>query len=259
MSEQNTTELGGQWAVVTGASKGIGFGIARALAGAGASVVLVARGEEALAEAARKLRAQACDGQLFTTMSVDTADPAAIHAMFDRMEVELPQLNIYVANAGYGTITPFLDLRQDEWDSIVALNLTGTFVGCQRAARMMTRTGRDVNSSILVVSSVRATGARAGRLPYSATKAGLNQLVRVAALELAEHNVRVNAVSPGITATPMALENNPVIFAEAAAGVPMGRAATPADIGAAAVYLCSPAAQFVTGANIVIDGGESLS
>jgi NAD(P)-dependent dehydrogenase (short-subunit alcohol dehydrogenase family) len=179
--------------------------------------------------------------------------------MFDRLEADLPQLNIYVANAGYGTITPFLDLRQDEWDSIVALNLTGTFVGCQRAARMMTKTDRDVNSSILVVSSVRATGARPGRLPYSATKAGLNQLVRVAALELAEHNIRVNAVSPGITATPMALENNPVIFAEAAAGVPLGRAATPADIGAAALYLCSPAAQFITGANIVIDGGESLS
>ena len=90
------------------------------------------------------------------------------------------------------------------------------------------------------------------------TKAGLNQFVRVAAYELAEHGIRVNALSPGITATPMALEGNPAVFAEMTAEVPLGRAGSPTDMGSAAVYLSSPAARFVTGANLIVDGGESL-
>lgn len=251
-----TTDLTGQWAVVTGASKGIGLGIAEALAGAGANVVLVARTEDQLSATAADLAGRSA-GSIVPVVA-DTADAGSIGALFDRLENELPQLNIFVANAGYGTITPFLDVTLDEWNGILALNLTGTFLGCQRAARLMTRTGPEVNSSILVVSSIRALGARAGRLPYSATKAALNQLVRVAALELGPQNIRVNALSPGITATPMALENNPEIFAEATAGVPMGRAGSQADMGAAALYLCSPASRFVTGANLVVDGGESL-
>ena len=89
------------------------------------------------------------------------------------------------------------------------------------------------------------------------TKAGLNQFVRAAAHELAPLGIRVNALSPGITATPLALEGNPEVFEEMAATVPLGRAGEPEDMGAAAVYLCSPAARFVTGANLVVDGGES--
>lgn len=251
-----TTDLSGQWAVVTGASKGIGLGIAEALAGAGANLVLVARTADQLAAAAADLDARS-SGTVVPAVA-DMADPDSIAALFDRLEAELPQLNVFVANAGYGSITPFLNVTPEEWAGILALNLTGTFFGCQRAARMMTKTGPEVNSAILVVSSIRAIGARVGRLPYSATKAALNQLVRVAALELGDQNIRVNALSPGITATPMALENNPEIFAEATAGVPMGHAGSPADMGAAALYLCSPASRFVTGANLVVDGGESL-
>ena len=91
------------------------------------------------------------------------------------------------------------------------------------------------------------------------TKAGLNQFVRAAAHELAPLGIRVNALSPGITATPLALEGNPEVFEEMAATVPLGRAGEPEDMGAAAVYLCSPEARFVTGANLVVDGGESLA
>jgi glucose 1-dehydrogenase len=140
----------------------------------------------------------------------------------------------------------------------MSLNLTGTFLCCQEAARMMVA-HPGPNKAILVVSSIRALGARPGRLAYAVTKAGLNQMVRVAALELARHNVRINALSPGITATPLALESNPEIFAETAATVPLGRAGTPLDMAAAAVYLCSAEAQFVTGTNLIVDGGESLA
>src|SRR5204863_9051335 len=100
--------------------------------------------------------------------------------------------------------------------------------------------------------------ARPGRVAYAVTKSGLNQMVRVAAVELANHGIRVNALSPGITATPMSEEGNPEVFAEMAATVPLGRAGTPLDMAAGAVYLSSPAAQFVTGINLIVDGGESL-
>ena len=109
------------------------------------------------------------------------------------------------------------------------------------------------------MSSIRAVGVRPGRLAYAVTKAGLNQFVRAAAYELAPLGIRVNALSPGITATPLALEGNPEVFEEMVATVPLGRAGEPEDMAAAALYLCSPAARFVTGANLVVDGGESLA
>jgi NAD(P)-dependent dehydrogenase (short-subunit alcohol dehydrogenase family) len=179
--------------------------------------------------------------------------------MFAELDDTLPALDILVANAGWGTVRPFLEVPREEWDEQLALNLTGTFLTMQWAGRRMQKAADGTDRSILVVSSIRALGARAGRAPYSATKAALNQLVRVAALELAPIGVRVNVLSPGITATPMALLENPEVYAEMTQSVPLGRSGTPLDMGAAAVYLCSPQAQFVTGANLVVDGGESLS
>jgi NAD(P)-dependent dehydrogenase (short-subunit alcohol dehydrogenase family) len=267
--------LADRWAVVTGASKGIGFGIARGFVAAGANVMIVARTAEDLQEAGELLRKQAGDGQVVATARADTSDPASVDELFTAIAEQLPRLDIYVANAGSGVVTPFLEIPREEWDHTVALNLTGTFLGCQRAARLMVageygRPGDDRaihgddraihgdDRAILVVSSIRSLGVRPGRLAYSVTKAGLNQLVRVAAYELAEHRIRVNALLPGITATPLALEGNPEIFAAASASVPLGRAGGPGDMASAAVYLCSPAARFVTGTQLVVDGGESL-
>src|SRR6266508_3132405 len=237
----------GQWAAITGASKGIGLGIATQFVDAGASVVIVARGVETLKSACEDLRARASAAQSVVPLAADASDPTAIAALFDGIRSEAPQLNIFVANAGSGRIVPFLDLT-----------LTGTFLCCQHAARMMNETAPDANKAILVVSSIRAVGVRPGRLAYAVTKAGVNQLVRAAAYELAPLGIRVNALSPGITATPLALEGNPEVFEEMTAMVPLGRAGTPEDMAGAALYLCSPAARFVTGAEVVVDGGESL-
>lgn len=252
-------ELKGQWAVVTGASKGIGEAIAQRFAGAGANVVMVARGRESLEEAATgvRARARADASQRVLTVVADVAQRESLDALFDFVAAETPALNIFVANAGTGYVTPFLDCTPEEWDEIVALNFTGTIYGCQLAARLMARHPTD-NAAILVVSSIRATGARAGRLVYSATKAAVNQSVRVAALELAPHGVRINAVSPGITETPLAARN-PAAFDEAVRNVPLGRAAAPLDLAEASYFLCSPAARFITGVNLAVDGGESLS
>jgi NAD(P)-dependent dehydrogenase (short-subunit alcohol dehydrogenase family) len=245
------------WTVITGASKGIGLGIAHAFVTAGANVVLVARDATALERAHDELRDLAEPSQQLATISADMADPDAIARLFESLGNEVPRLDVVVANAGSGTVTPFLEIPLAEWDRTIALNLTGAFLCCQHAARAMSATASE-NGAILVVSSIRAGGVRPGRLAYSVTKAGLNQLVRVAAYELAPLGIRVNALSPGITETPLALETNPQIFAEAVETVPLRRAGTPADMAAAAVYLCSPAAKFVTGANLVVDGGESL-
>jgi glucose 1-dehydrogenase len=249
--------LAGQWAVVTGGSKGIGRAIVERFVGAGASVVISGRGKEALDETAAALRPDLVDGQHLMSVVGDAADRVSIDELFTVVGEHAPHLNIFVANAGTGHVTPFLDLTAEEFDEVLALNFTGAIHGCQRAAQLMVATPQE-NQAILAVSSIRALGARPGRLIYSATKAALNMAVRVAASELAPHGIRVNALSPGITETPLTAAN-PGPFAEAVANVPMGRAALPADLGAAAFFLCSPEARFITGANLVVDGGESLT
>jgi 3-oxoacyl-[acyl-carrier protein] reductase len=247
----------GQWAVVTGASKGIGRGIAGALHAAGANVVLVARGADPLDEAKRTLDAEAVHAQTTKVAVADTADPVSVEQLFARLASDLPQLNIVIANAGSGHLTPFLDLRLDDWQRSVALNLTGTFLCCQHGARLMVE-APGTNRSIVVISSIRAVGARPGLAAYATTKAGIDQLARIAAYELAPEGIRVNVVAPGITATPLALEENAALFGERIRDVPLGRAGTPADVAGAVSYLCHPAAAFVTGTTLTVDGGESL-
>jgi glucose 1-dehydrogenase len=256
MGEQERP-LGGQWAVVTGGSKGIGRAIVERFVGAGASVVLSARGKEALEETETALRPLLGAGQELVTVVADAGDRASIDELFAVVQERAPHLNIFVANAGTGHVTSFLELTAEEFDDVLALNFTGAIYGCQRAGQLMVAAPQD-NQAILAVSSIRALGARPGRLIYAATKAGLNMAVRVAATELAAHGIRINALSPGITETPLTAAN-PGPFAEAVANVPMGRAALPADLGAAAYFLCSPEATFITGANLVVDGGESLT
>jgi NAD(P)-dependent dehydrogenase (short-subunit alcohol dehydrogenase family) len=148
------------------------------------------------------------------------------------------------------------DYTIEEIDEIVALNLTGT-IQCMQLAALMMREHPITNACIVVVSSIRGLGAVPGRLIYAATKAGINQAVRVAAAEVAPLGIRVNILSPGITETPLTAMN-PDVFAEMTATVPMGRAAQPRDLAEAANFLCSPAAQFITGLNMIVDGGESL-
>lgn len=248
--------LHGRWTVITGASKGIGKGIATAFVEAGAHVLLVARGADDLALAAKELRERAGPDQQVVTTQADTSDPASIDELFGAIDRELPRLDVFVANTGAGQVTPFLEVSKEQWDQTIGLNLTGTFLCVQRAARRMAAI-EDGDRSILVISSIRGLGARPGVLPYAVTKAGLNQMVRVAAYELAASGIRVNALSPGITITPMS-DHNPDVRERMAAMVPLGRAGLPADMSTAAVYLSSAGASFVTGINLVVDGGESL-
>jgi NAD(P)-dependent dehydrogenase (short-subunit alcohol dehydrogenase family) len=249
-----TGVLEGQRTVVTGGSKGIGFGIAEKFAAEGAHVVLVARGKASLDAAAEQLRGG--PGEVLT-VEADLGSREGVDALFARLEAELPVLNVFVANVGFGRFVPFLEVSDEEWDDVVGTNLTGTFRVVQAAARMMRDRPAD-NRAIVVISSIRAQGTRPGTLPYATTKAGLNQLVRVAAYELAPFGIRVNALSPGLVVTPMSLALNPEVAEKGAELAPLNRAGVPADSAAGVLYLASPAASFVTGTNLVVDGGESL-
>jgi len=253
--------LDGQWALVTGASKGIGYGIAAQLVGDGASVVLVARNADDLAHAQRMLTEIAGPDQRVLVRTADLADRNHIAALFAWVSSELPGLNILVANAGAGAMTPFLELPIEAWDATLALNLTGTFLCLQAAGRIMVGMPAGSNRAMVVVSSIRALGIRPGLAAYASTKAAVNQLVRMAAYELAPEGIRVNALSPGITVTPLVaatMEAQPEILAERTADVQMGRPGQPTDMGTAALFLCQPASAFITGTNLVVDGGEHL-
>ena len=125
----------------------------------------------------------------------------------------------------------------------------------------MTGMPEDANRAMVVVSSIRGLGVRPGLVAYASTKAAVNQLVRVVAYELAPFGIRANALSPGITVTPLVaatMEANPDILGERTADVPMGRPGQPEDMGSAALFLCQPASKFITGTNLIVDGGEHL-
>jgi glucose 1-dehydrogenase len=239
--------LAGEWAVVTGGSKGIGKAIGQRFLEGGANVVLVARNADDLAVAAAEAESLIGHDQQVLTARADVADRASIAALFDELADRIPRLDHFVANAGTGQVTPFLELTDDEIDRVVGLNLTGTLKCVQLAGRMITE--REVLNSCII-------GAVPGRLIYAATKAAINQAVRVLAREMAPHGVRVNTL-PGITETPLTAAN-PEAFAQATVNVPLGRAGQPRDLAEGAYFLCSPAAQFVTGLNMIVDGGESL-
>lgn len=248
-------DLENQMCVVTGGTKGIGQAIARRFVDAGANVVIAARNEADLETEVAALKERATGDQFVVGIRLDVSDRASVKAMFEKVD-ELGNLNVFVANAGTGSIVPFLELTEETWDQTLALNLTGTFACVQGAARRMVEHGQG-NRCVIAVSSVRGLGGRPGTSHYATSKAGLNQMMRVAARELAEHQVRMNILSPGLTMTPLA-SANPEVSAKVAAQVPFGRAAEPEEIAAGAHYFASPGAGCVTGANLVIDGGDTL-
>lgn len=248
-----------RWILVTGGSKGIGLGIAEELRRQGASLVLTARSAEGLAQARRACWDVAAPDERarVETVACDIADPNSVAALFETVRALTPGLDAVVANAGTGGLVPMLDLDVAEWDRIIATNLRGTFLVVQAAAREMIARRRP-DPSIVVVSSIRARQFRPGTLPYSCSKAGVDQLVRGAAAELAPHRIRVNAVAPGMTLTPLMLAGTPDAERVAAERVPFGRAGVPHDCAAAVAFLCGEDASFITGANLTVDGGESL-
>ena len=250
-SVTNPFSLETQTAVVTGGSRGIGFAIARAFVDAGARVIITARSEGPLREAAASLGINAL------AMTCDNSDPAAIARMAADAWSIAP-IDILVNNAG---ISPYYRRAEhvsvEEWDQVVDVNLRGTYFASVELARRMFDAGRP--GSIINVSSVAGVTPLERLGVYAAAKAGIHQFTKVMALEWADRNVRVNAIAPGWTETDFTGELFSSRWGDALrSDIPMGRLADAADITGAALYLASGASAYVTGTILVVDGGRSL-
>lgn len=243
--------LDGDVAVVTGAGRGIGEGIARVLAGAGAAVVCAARRAAEIEKVANDINAS---GGRAIAVATDVTQPQALDALADQAVRTFGRLDIWVNNAGGSPIQkPMIELPVEEWDATIALNLSAIFHSVRAAMRHMEQGGRIVN-----ISSIAAEDVFQGSGHYSAAKAGVNMLTRTLAHELGP-KVRVNAVLPGFVPTEvmmaaMNIGHNELPDLEKMLKLPAGRLGTPEDLGAAVLYLCSPAAQWVTGQCIRVAG-----
>ncbi len=241
-------------ALVTGASRGIGRAIAIGFAEAGADVALAARTEGDLETLAKEVDAA---GRKAVVIPTDVRDRDAIEQMIDRTVSELGGLDILVNNAGGSNfMSPVVGLRPEGWDKLRTLNLDSVFHATQIAAQRMVD-GR--GGSIIQIASVAGLQGAQGLSPYSAAKAGVIMMSQAIAKELAGSNIRVNSIAPGWIDTPLNewMTSDEATLREAEKMIPMGRIGTAEEIVGAAIYLASEAASFMTGATLVIDGGQT--
>jgi NAD(P)-dependent dehydrogenase (short-subunit alcohol dehydrogenase family) len=240
-------------AIVTGASRELGAGMAVALARTGAAVVVAHNGEQELADAvAAGIRSE---GGVAHPFEADLSLVEANQALVDFAVAEVGRLDVFVANAGLTRWSRFLEMDEATWDEVVDLNLKGSYFGAQAAARRMVAQGD--GGRIVFSSSVTGIIAAANLSAYSVTKAGLAHMARVLALELGPYGITVNALAIGATLNERNLRDDPR-YAEHWAGViPTGRVGEPGDVAAALLYLASPEAAMVTGHTLVVDGGWS--
>lgn len=243
--------LKGRVAVVTGASKGLGKQIAESLAAAGATVAMVARNGDQLKEAAEGIRAR---GGSAEWMAADVSDENAVAGVAEQVIGKLGVCDILVNNAGINNRKPVEDFTLAEWNQVMGVNLTGAFLLCRAFVPGMKKKkfGRILNTT-----STMSHVSLPNRSVYSASKAGLLGMTKALALELASFNITANGISPGPFATEIntQLLEDPERNREFVARIPLGRWGRPDEIGSLAVYLCSDAAGFITGTDIVIDGG----
>lgn len=243
--------LTGQVALVTGAGRGLGRAVALALAAAGADVACLARSQDEVAETATAVAAR---GRRALALALDVTQTADLEAAVARTEAELGPLTILVQGAGTTAEAPALEVTEADWDRVLAVNLKAPFFLAQAAARRMA--GRGYGRIIQIASVLGLVGA--GYVaPYAASKGGLVNLTRALALEWARYGITVNAVAPGYVETALnrAALANPQFRQRVLDRTPLRRLGTPDEVAAAVLYLAAPAAGFVTGHVLAVDGG----
>ena len=244
------TELAGTVAIVTGGSRGIGLGIARELARAGARIAVVARAGERAESAAAGL-----EGEGHAAYSCDIADSRACRKTVSAVESGQGPVAILVNNAGITRDNIVLRMRDDDWSGVIDTNLGGAFNMIRAVARgmMKRRTGSIVN-----VTSVIGLMGNAGQANYAASKAGLHGLTKSVARELATRNIRCNAVAPGFIRTDMTADLAEAQVAGLKDRIPAGRLGDPEDVAGVVRFLAGPAAGYITGQIIAVDGGMTM-
>jgi 3-oxoacyl-[acyl-carrier protein] reductase/meso-butanediol dehydrogenase/(S,S)-butanediol dehydrogenase/diacetyl reductase len=240
--------LDGHRAIVTGGGAGIGAATARMLAARGADVTILDRHGDAAASVAAEVGGHA--------LTVDVADPDATTAAVQAAAEAMGGLTDVIANAGIGRNKPLHEYTDEEWRLVVGVNLDGTFHTLRAAIPILLEAGA---GNVVTVATLNATRPLQGEAPYSAAKAGVVNLTATAALEYAP-TIRANCVSPGMVATGLTsvITGDAAFTAVAEAGTPMGRIGAADDIAEVIAFLCSDAARYVTGQNIVVDGGAGL-
>lgn len=249
-------DLTGKRAVITGASQGIGAAAAVALARAGADVAFTYRSATERAEAtAAAVRAA---GRRAIVMQGDTGDAAHVQELADRVTAEWGGLDIWINNAAGLMVKPFLELTDEDWHGLLAANLHGYFYGCRAAARQMVAQGG--GGRVINVTSVVDIQPIAELSAYVTAKGGILGLTKTLAVELGPHGITVNALSPGATDTPLnEVAYTPQVRANYNERIPLGRIASPEEIADPFVFLASDASRYVTGVELVVDGGIVLN
>ena len=252
---QSVFELSGKVALITGAYRGLGFAIAQGLARAGASVVLNGRRVEAVEPAARALTAQSLKA---STAIFDVTDRDAVRAAVNAIESEHGRIDVLVNNAGIQRRGALADFSQQDWDDIIATNLTAPFVVSQAVLPGMIARK---SGKIVHIASLMSELARPSVVPYTAAKGGVRQLTRGMAVELAPHNIQVNAIAPGYFATEMnrALIDDAEFNAWVCKRTPAGRWGQPDELAGIAVFLASSASNYMTGQLLIVDWGMSVA
>jgi gluconate 5-dehydrogenase len=244
-------DLTGRTVLVTGSSQGIGLGLARGLAAAGAALVLNGRDEAKLAAAAEGLRGE---GARVATAAFDVTDGAAVAAAIARVEAEVAPVDVLINNAGIQRRAPLLEMTEAQWREVIDADLTSAFLVTRAVAPRMIARGR---GKIINVCSLMSELGRATTGNYAAAKGGLRMLTRAMAVEWARHNLQINGIGPGYIATEMTrpLIENPEFNKWICGRTPAGRWGRPEELVGAAVFLASAASDFVNGQIIYVDGG----
>ncbi len=251
MSPDDHKKLDGRVALITGASRGLGRSIALALGEAGASLALVSRDEESLREVSKEARARGTTSETFTA---DVSKEEDVERLREAVIGRFGEVNILVNNAGVNIRKPLTEFTTDDWRRVIDTNLTGPFLVCRAFVPHMRGRGY---GRILNTTSTMSHVATPNRTAYAASKAGLLGFTKALALELAPEEITVNGISPGWFETELTkpIWSDPEANDSLVSRIPLGRWGDVKDVAKLAVYLCSEEAGYITGTDILIDGG----